>query len=174
MNRATQASKLLRGLFYFTAGTLISTAASANPQPPSDRCVFHNILADSAKLTFLDPPLSGYDLCAVIPVTGTIVGRLISCLKSADVLTSDEVFHDGNTDFVAVRWHDVIESKRGTMIITERGWVDMTSSIQSSVMSIVSGTEAYAGASGVLVSAPEFPHNVTTFRIRGNVCTAAP
>ncbi len=172
MNRVTHPNKLLRGLVCLTACTLISIAASANP-PPADRCVFHNILADSAKLTFLDPPLSGYDLCAVIPVTGTIVGRLVSCLKFADVLTSDDVFHDGNTDFVAARWYDVIESKRGTMIITERGWVDMTSSIQSSIMSIASGTGAYAGASGVLVATSELPQDVTTYRIRGNVCTTA-
>jgi hypothetical protein len=152
---------------------LISIAASANPRPPSDRCVFYNILGDFAKLTFLDPPLSGYDLCAVIPVTGSIVGRLVSCLKLADVLTSDDVFRDGNTDFVGVRWYDVMESKRGTMIITERGWVDMTSSIQSSIMSIVGGTEAYVGASGVLVAAPEWSQDGMTFRIRGNVCTAA-
>ncbi len=152
MNRATQTGKSLRGLVYLAVATLISIAASATPRPPSDHCVVHNILADSTKLTFLDPPLSGYDLCAVIPVTGTIVGRLVSCLKSADVLTSDDVFHDGNTDFVAVRWYDVIESKRGTMIITERGWVDMTSGIQSSILSIASGTGAYAGAGGVLTS----------------------
>ena len=139
-------------------------------------CQNHRLELDYNEVEILDPPLPGYDGCGLFPkIRGTLNGRFTSCISFADIIPSDLLWGDGNYDYVATKWDDVIETREGDLFLEERSIIKLGAPdeilFQAGLLEVTGGTGAYEGATGTLALYQKWPNRLDLLEMRGSICT---
>jgi hypothetical protein len=134
-------------------------------------CNFHALKADFTSAVAASPGV--YDGCMELTkVTGTLNGSYRVCWYNDEVVSSDEVFSDGNQALEAAKYYSSIETKHGTVDFVEWAWFDNDFGIEVGQSKVTGGTGEYAGAFGLLrwtLGLPNIPSLDLEFD--GYICT---
>ena len=156
------------GLFLLCVGVPLAADAEV--------CEYHQLQLDYGASEILETPLPGYDVCGVFPkIRGTLNGRFTSCISFADIFPSDVLWGDGDYDYAATKWYDVIETRDGDLFLDERTMLKLGAPdeilFQVGLMEVTGGTGAFEGATGVLSLDQKWPNRLDLLVLKGYICT---
>jgi len=147
---------------------VIVGAAAAWPAAAQD-CQYHQITAVWNNAALVDP--GDFDICIEFDFKGTINGRYKICWNLADIFTSDSYYGDGYTQIQTSYYYSWIETKKGSLVLREWGWLDTDFNVEDGFSKVISGTGDFAGASGSLAWARRTPAQGFRFKNEGYICT---
>jgi len=137
----------------------------------AEDCQYHVIRWNIADFDILEPP-PGWDHCTSNPIRGTLKGQWFTCINWVDFFWSDDIWGDGISDKWVFKIFEWFETSDGEILMD--GWRmihDGEPFLQAGLSQIKGGTQAFEGATGVLVVAPNLPNRNDVVVFRGHICT---
>lgn len=141
----------------------------------AEDCQYQVIKLNLADRDLPEPP-PGWDYCESYPIRGTLTGQWTTCIKWVDFFWSDDIWGDGVSDKWVFKNFDWFETSDGELLMDRWhmfhvGEPHMEKLLQVGLSEITGGTQAFEGATGVLVIAPNLPNRNDVVVFQGHICT---
>lgn len=139
-------------------------------------CQYHNAKLDVSTGTLNFDPPGDYDFCLEgAKLVGTLNGTYTSCVDFDTFVSSDTIFGDGWTQIETAKYDSWVETKKGTLVMSEWSWWDGDFGVETGFAKVISGSGVFEGKVGSLLWHPIWPGSGKfDLPLEGYICTPVP